>query len=138
VNEGRRQVRITMEELKELNTSFSFIENTVLKAPNADLNILDEISKISKYLDQLNIGLYGDRTKSKRESESYPGIIFRIEVAASNIFEHTEAPTQSEQRSFEIAMEEHGTLRKNYEKVKTEINAITQKLEDAKAPYFKH
>ena len=138
VNEGRRQVRITMEELKELNTTFSFIENTVLKAPNADLNILDEINKISKDLDQLNIGLYGDRTKSKRESESYPGIIFRIEVAAGNIFEHTEAPTQSEQRSFEIAMEEHGSLRTNYEKVKTEINAITQKLEDAKAPYFKH
>ncbi len=138
VNEGRRQVRITMEEIKELNTTFSYIQNTVMKAPEADINILADLDRINKEINLINVALYGDRTKQKRETESYPGILFRIEVAAGNIFEHTEAPTQSEQRSFDIAMEEHEEVRLQFEKVKAEIEGISKKLEDAKAPYFKH
>jgi photosystem II stability/assembly factor-like uncharacterized protein len=138
LNEGRRQVMNTTEELKELKTTFNYIQNTVLKAPNADISILTELDRLNKSLNEISVALYGDGTKLKREAEAYPGIVFRVEVAAGNIFEHTEAPTQSEQRSFEVAMEEHAEVRASFEKAKSEIAAISKKLKDAKAPYFKH
>ena len=138
LNEGRRQVMSTTEEFKELKSSFDYIQNTVLKAPQADINILADLDIINKDLNDISVALYGDRSIRKRESESYPGLVFRVEVAAGNIFEHTEAPTQSEQRSFQIAMEEHKEVRASFEKAKSDIEAISKKLKDAKAPYFKH
>lgn len=137
VNEARKDMRRTAEEMKDLKKQVEIMSAVVMKTPNADAAWLAEIDEADKTLTDIEYALSGDKTRSKRQMETYPGILFRIEVIAENIKSHTEAPTQSEKRSLDVAMVEHAALELQLKEVKQKVDGLAKKLKDAGAPYFK-
>jgi photosystem II stability/assembly factor-like uncharacterized protein len=136
VAEGRRQMRVMLEEVKAIGTSLKYMENAVLQTPKADPKWLEEMDAMNKQLSALKIALYGDYSRSKREMEAYPGIADRIEIVVDNLYSHTEAPTNAEQKSYEIAMAELKVQQAAYAKLKAQMNEMAQRLKTAKSPYF--
>jgi hypothetical protein len=135
VAEGRRQMRVMLEEVKAIGTSLKYMENAVLQTPKADPKWLEEMDAMNKQLSALKIALYGDYSRSKREMEAYPGIADRIEIVVDNLYSHTEAPTNAEQKSYEIAMAELKVQQAAYAKLKAQMNEMAQRLKTAKSPY---
>lgn len=136
VGEGRRVMRAMLAQVSETDKAIDYMQNAVLQTPKADPKWLEEMDSMRKQLANLKIALYGDNTRTKREVEAYPGIADRIEIAVDNIYSHTEAPTNAEQQSFDIAMQELKAQQAAYAQLKTALNAMTEKLKAAKSPYF--
>ena len=78
----------------------------------------------------------GDRTRSKREMESYPGLVGRVETIVYNLYNHSEAPTTFERESLTAAMDEYKAIRPKIKAVEDMADALAKKLTDAGAPYF--
>ena len=78
----------------------------------------------------------GDRTRSSREMESYPGLVGRVETIVYNLYNHTEAPTTFERESLAAALDEYGAVRPKIKAVEDKAEALAKKLIDAGAPYF--
>lgn len=133
----RKDARSASMEINELKTQLKFMTAAVLKTPGADANWMADIDALQKQLYDLQARLSGDRTRSKREFESYPGINSRIETIVYNLKSHTEAPTQSEVRSLDVAKEELMEVSTRLDSLKSEIAQLSKKLDDAGAPYFK-
>lgn len=136
VGEGRRVMRAMLAQVSETDKAIDYMQNAVLQTPKADPKWLEDMDKMKKELANIKIALYGDFTRSKREVEAYPGIADRIEIAVDNIYSHTEAPTNSEQQSFDIAMQELKAQQATFAQLKTALNTMTEKLKAAKSPYF--
>lgn len=137
VNNARKDMRGSAERLKDLKKSVDYMEAAVLKTPNADPTWLGDLDAVRKSLIDIEYALWGDRTRSKREMESYPGLISRVEGVAYNIKSHTEAPTQSERMSLQAANEEYSTWKPKLEAASGKVNDLRGKLKAAGAPYIK-
>jgi len=107
-----------------------------MQAPKAELAWIAEVNQMKKNLADIKKALYGNSTLSKREKESYPSITMRIELVADNLISHTEAPTQSEKRSLEIAEEELAQQQTSYYELKTQMEKLVIQLRGAKSPFF--
>ncbi len=137
VNEARRNIRATSSQMGELKKQLEYMSAAILKTPNSDPALLAEIDQARRTLTDLRYQMSGDATRSKREFESYPGIASRIETIVYNLKSHTEAPTRSEERSLDVALEEFTKLQSEFDSLKTKTDQIGKKLEESGAPYFK-
>ncbi|GAB5538965.1 MAG: hypothetical protein Salg2KO_10680 [Salibacteraceae bacterium] len=136
VNESRKSIRAAGGTLKELKNQLDFMEKAVLQTPKADANLLVRIDDLRRDVAAIETAMYGDRTRSKREMESYPGVQSRVETIVYNLYNHTEAPTNFERQSLAAAQEEFEAVKHNLETLATDAKAISDKLEEAGAPYF--
>lgn len=137
LNEVRKEARGMSERVKEKLEQLKFMEQAILNTPTANASWLAQTDEARKALKGVEFALSGDKTRSKRQMETYPGILFRIEVIADNIKSHTEAPTENEKRSLQAAKEEYEALRARFEAANKTVNQLTQELRKAGAPYFK-
>jgi len=138
VNEARKEMRAAAEEVNEMKTQVDYMREAIMKTPDADAMWISEIDAIRKDIIAIQYELWGDRSRSKREVEAYPGMISRVEEIAYNIKAHTEAPTQSEMRSLEAAQDEFKDVEGKIESIEDRVDDMAAKLKEAGAPYFKH
>lgn len=138
VNEARKEMRAAAEEVNEMKTQVDYMREAIMKTPDADAMWISEIDAIRKDIIAIQYELWGDRSRSKREVEAYPGMISRVEEIAYNIKAHTEAPTQSEMRSLEAAQDEFKDAEGKIESIEDRVDDMAAKLKEAGAPYFKH
>lgn len=137
LNKARKQIRATSESVKELDKQLRFMHEAILKTPEAEAAWITEIDEARRNIVDIKYALSGDRTRSSREMESYPGIMNRVELIAHNIKSHTEAPTQSEQQSLNVALEEYTALKAQLANIQTQVDSLLQRLRDANSPYFR-
>mgnify|MGYP001333683251 CR=1 FL=1 len=137
LNEVRLQVRGTGEKLQEVEEQLKYMQEALFKAPEAKVEWVEDVDALRRELTDLKYALWGDATRSRREVESYPGIGSRVETIVYNIKGHTEAPTNSEQRSLATAKEEYSALQPKVEELIKNVDALAAKLRSANAPYFK-
>ncbi len=138
VNTARKEMRATAEEVKGVKEQLAFMQEAIMKTPNADPSWIQEIDQLRKQVITIEYDLWGDRSRSKREMEAYPGCIDRVEGIAYNIKAHTEAPTQSEKRSLEAAKDEFKTIQTRVSSTEKAADVLLNKLDAAGAPYIKH
>ncbi|MEX2596213.1 MAG: glycosyl hydrolase [Salibacteraceae bacterium] len=137
VNKTRKNLRGASEELKAVKEQLEYMQEAVLSTPKADVGVLQELDRLRKQFIEIDYAFSGDKSKSKREMESYPGIINRVETIVYNIKSHTEAPTQSERRSLTAAKEEFDEIKPQIESLKQEVKRISEGLKSAGAPFYR-
>lgn len=136
VNSARKDMRTTAGEVSELKKQLDYMQQAVLQTPKADTKWLEEMDAMRKEIAEIERVLWGDRTRSKREMESYPGINNRVETIVYNLYNHTEAPTTFERESLKAAMDEYAEVKPKVTALQTKGDALAKKLKDVGAPYF--
>ncbi|MEQ9187198.1 MAG: glycosyl hydrolase [Cryomorphaceae bacterium] len=136
VNEIRRSMRSKAEEVKELKNRLSFMQEAIMKTPQANPEWIGTMDALRKEIIAVEYAFWGDRSRSSREMEAYPGMIDRVEGIAYNIKAHTEAPTQSEKRSLEAAKEEFTAILPQVATIEKKAEELSSKLKAAGAPFF--
>ncbi|MCO4806636.1 MAG: glycosyl hydrolase [Flavobacteriales bacterium] len=136
VDNARRNIRASGGIVSALKKQADYMEKAVMQTPKADPQILVEIDQLKRDLAEIELAMYGDRTRSKREMESYPGLQGRVETIVYNLYNHTEAPTTFERESLRAAMDEYGAVRPKIKASEDKTALLAKQLTEAGAPYF--
>jgi photosystem II stability/assembly factor-like uncharacterized protein len=135
LSELRRRFRGTASELGELQNKLKHIENAVEKYPSADLNWLTDLSQLNKLQDSINIMMWGDYHKSRRDIETIPGTGERIETIVYQAWYSTSDVTQTQLEQLSLAKVEYAQIRKNVDSLKNQIVEIERQLNAKGVPY---
>lgn len=136
VSDARRIMLAANEDLKALGTRLKYMQHAVLQTPGADPKWLEDIDALRRELTDIQYAFSGDATRAKREIETYPGLLSRVELISDNIYNHTESPTVSEKRSLDTALAEFEDQRLKLETLRKRADAFTENLRKAGSPYF--
>ena len=136
LNDTRRNVRSTSGKVGELKKQLDYMEKAVLQTPEAKAEWLSEIEALKRDIAEIETALYGDRTRSKREMESYPGLQSRVETIVYNVYNHTEAPTTFEHQSLSAAQDEYEAVLPKVDDLDAKAQGLYTRLKAAGAPYF--
>jgi len=138
VQELRRKIRGSAEEQEELNKRLAHIKEAIQSYPGADVQWMKEVKALEAVTEEIRIGLMGDYHKSKREVETVPGTVMRIENIVWNTWYSTSNPTNTNKEQFELAGEEYALLRKKLDDFRSGIEALETKLDGKNVPYTPH
>ncbi len=138
VQELRRKIRGSAEEQEELNKRLAHIKEAIQSYPGADVQWMKEVKALEAVTEEIRIGLMGDYHKSKREVETVPGTVMRIENIVWNTWYSTSNPTNTNKEQFELAGEEYALLRKKLDDYRSGIEALETKLDGKNVPYTPH
>ncbi|MDA7744792.1 hypothetical protein N8911_01705, partial [bacterium] len=136
VDNARRIMRASGSTVGELKKQLDYMQEAIMQTPKADPKWLVEIDQLRLDIAEIELAMSGDRTRSSREMESYPGLVGRVETIVYNLYNHTEAPTTFERESLTAAMNEYKAIIPLIKAVKDKADALAKKLTDAGAPYF--
>ena len=136
VDNARRIMRASGSNVGELKKQLDYMQEAVMQTPKADPKWLVDIDQLRLDIAEIELAMSGDRTRSSREMESYPGLVGRVETIVYNLYNHTEAPTTFERESLAAALDEYGAVRPKIKAVEDKAEALAKKLIDAGAPYF--
>jgi photosystem II stability/assembly factor-like uncharacterized protein len=136
VDNARRIMRASGSNVGELKKQLDYMQEAVMQTPKADPKWLVDIDQLRLDIAEIELAMSGDRTRSKREMESYPGLVGRVETIVYNLYNHSEAPTTFERESLTAAMDEYKAIRPKIKAVEDMADALAKKLTDAGAPYF--
>lgn len=121
--------------LSELRDRVKYLNVAVREAPQAPLELLEELRTTKQKLDETSVRLNGDRSLSKREFETKPSVSGRVGTVLYNLWYSTSDPTNTHRESIAIAEEELKMVLSDLETINRELNTVEQKLEAAKAPW---
>jgi photosystem II stability/assembly factor-like uncharacterized protein len=138
VQELRRKMRGSSEEQGELNKRLAHIKEAIQSYPGADVQWMKDVKSLEAVSEDIRIGLMGDYHKSKREVETVPGTVMRIENIVWNTWYSTSDPTTTNQEQYELAGEEYALLRKKLDDFRSGVEALEAKLDSKNVPYTPH
>ena len=107
----------------------------VQKTPGLSGELMKTIKSLETQMNELGIRIYGDHSLSKREFETAPGIMDRVETIIWNQWRATAAPTQTNITSYEIAKGEFSPWYVSLKSALEEIDKLEDELNTGKAPY---
>lgn len=136
LNAARKEMRAEADRIAEMKKKLELMQEAIMKTPEAQAEWIEVMDAMRIDIEEINQAFWGDPSRSRRDMPDYPGILNRVEGIAYNIKAHTEAPTQSELRSLEVAKEEFQAMKVRIDKVKNGMSEMSEKLTKAGAPYF--
>lgn len=131
----RRAGRGAASVFNEMNKRVSYLQKGVVETPDADLKLLKTVEDLRIRLKEMSIRLYGDGSLSKREFETAPGLMQRMEGPIWNMWDATSAPSTTAQKNYTIVGKMFEQFLKDLEVVRKDINTLEQQLNDLGAPY---
>lgn len=135
VQELRRRIRGSSEELSELNKRLAHIKEAIQSYPGADVQWMDEVKALETISDNIRIELMGDYHKSKREVETEPGTAMRVENIVWNTWYSTSNPTRTNKEQFELAAETYVGIREKLDGFRNGVEQLEKHLDSKKVPY---
>jgi len=135
VNELRRTIHAVSKVKGETDTRVKHIVAAIQSAPDVPLSLMGDVKEIEKQLHSIALKLHGDRSLAKREFETAPGVMGRVETIVWSMWRATSAPTQTNIDGYKIAADEFEPLLADLKKVIAQVKAIEDKLNDYKAPF---
>ena len=122
--------------LREADDRLEHIRVAVNRTPGLERGLLDEIDALTARVDAMETGLWGDRTVSRRNEPTAPGIRERVGRVVWGSSESTAAPTATQRRNLAIARQEFEPLLADLTRlVERDLPALEQRLEEAGAPW---
>jgi len=79
--------------------------------------------------------MYGDKTRSSREFEAYPGISERMGLVEYQLWENTVGVSTTRKRNLEIVSLEYAELRNELNQIISELSKIERQLDENGVPY---
>ncbi len=135
VQELRRKMRGSGNELGELNKRLTHIKTAVQTYPGADLAWMKEIKTLEQLSHDIRINMWGDYHKSNRDVETIPGTASRVEQIVWDTWYSTSDPTTTNKEQYNIAKGDYEGLRAEIDKLKEGIEELESKLDSKNVPY---
>lgn len=133
----RRAGRAVTAVHSTMKNRIALLEKAVLNTPSADLKLLEKVENLRLRLEELGVELLGDASLSKRDIESAPSLIERMELPIWNTWDATSAPSKTAQENYTRAGVLFEQFLKDLNAVKKDIETLENQLNDLGAPYTK-
>jgi photosystem II stability/assembly factor-like uncharacterized protein len=137
VAETSRKVRGTGKLMNETKEKLDLIQTALTSYPNTDTKLLEEVKALKLDIQNCQVMLNGDRTKSSREFETVPGINERLGLVEYAIYENTVDVSNTRKKNLSIVQEEYAELRKILDDIIKRTRSIEEKLDNQGIPYTK-
>lgn len=136
LNKLRRVTQATMRIANETQNQIKHIRAAVDASPKAVKELRDQAKKLEDEITAIQLVLQGDNTKTSRNRDIPPTFYNRVESIIYGQWRTTGPPTQTQEKSYQIAKEEFEVL---YIRLKTlvekDLKSMEAKLESIEAPY---
>ena len=106
-----------------------------IRSSDLPVSLLSDVRQLEDGMRSLQTKLYGDRTKSRRQFETLPGLVSRIQGVVYGLWYARSAPTSTQMEQFEIVSEAYPGILKEVKALVDQLEGIQNKLEDNGAPY---
>lgn len=131
-----RRVLLASENYKsELINKVKYIKQAILVKGGEALTMLKDAKNTEESLIVLNEKFNGDRSLTKREFSSLPGVIEMVEGVIGSLWNSSQAATTTAQQTFDKANALFRPMYNSLKKITQEIESYETKLEILKAPY---
>ena len=131
----RRAGRAVVAVYSTMKNRVALLEQGIINTPSADLKLLEEAERLRLRLKELGIILTGDASLGKRDIESAPSLLQRMETPIWNTWEATSAPSKTAQYNCTRAGKLFEQFLKDLNVVKQDIEKLEKQLNDLGAPY---
>lgn len=134
VEEMRRIVSGTVSYLDHLKNKLKYIKAAKVKDVSAQTTLQISVSNLEKRIKDVEVELLGDRSISRREFETLPGISGRIDNVVYNWWATTQAPSATYKEQLKLIKELFSPVYNEVKLIDSEIDKIESDLEKQKAP----
>ncbi|MCK5856907.1 MAG: hypothetical protein KAG64_05420 [Bacteroidales bacterium] len=123
------------QEFGQLNKQLKLVALAIKSTPNSTSEMMKSALAIQVQLDSINVLLYGDKVRSKRNAASAPGLQSRLGNAIYNSWGTHEPPTQTQIDDFEIVQSHMGQVQMDLKSIKEDLKDLDGALDKIKAAY---
>jgi photosystem II stability/assembly factor-like uncharacterized protein len=120
---------------EELADKLKYLKVALLESPKSSLTTHTELRRIENILKDIQVKINGDATLTKREFEALPGIASRIGNIEYYLWHSSQAPTQSNKQSLELAKKQFEPVQAELKAVGEDLKKLETQLEKEGAPY---
>lgn len=135
LSELRRRVNGTGYQMNEVSGRLNFIESSIQQYPGADLNWMTEVKALQLIMHDIQIELWGDYHKARRDVETLSGTADRIETIVYQCWYSTSNVTNTQKEQFEIAKVEYAQIRMKLDELQKRLTDLEAKLDLNNIPY---
>ena len=134
VEEMRRIVSGTVSYLDHLKNKLKYIKAAKVKDVSAQTTLQISVSNLEKRIKVVEVELLGDRSISRREFETLPGISGRVDNIVYNWWSTTQAASTTYKEQLKLTKELFSPVYNEVKLIDLEIEKIEAELEKQKAP----
>ena len=135
VQELRRRMRGSSQEQQEYDKRLKHIKKAIQTYPGADIAWMKEVKDLETTSHDIRIKMQGDYHKYRRDTETVPGAIDRLENIVWNTWYSTSNPTTTNREQYKIAEEEYVAIRASLDEYRNKVKALESKLDSKNVPY---
>lgn len=121
--------------MNDLSSKLPYLKTAIMASPKSALTMLEQIRTISLTLSDIDLKLNGDGSLAKREFESLPGLLSRIDQVESSLWTSTSDATSTNKQSVTVVENQLSPILAAIDKVSLDIEKIERQLEADGAPY---
>jgi photosystem II stability/assembly factor-like uncharacterized protein len=133
--EFRRVVLATNQYCREAQERIKYIKAAVLQMNTVSADIISETKESESLLQGIELALNGDRSLAKREFETLPGLIGKIEGIVGNLWSTSAQQTTTYVERLNQSKISFRKIHNDAKQLKSKIESLENKLESRKAPY---
>lgn len=133
--ELRRKYRGISKIVNTNTEKVKYFEAAIQQYPGADLAWMKEVKEMQTTLHDINIMLWGDWHKSKRDIETLDGAANKLETIVYQSWYSTSDPTTTQKQQYEISKEEFVAIDAKVKAVQAKVAGLEEKLNAAGVPY---
>jgi hypothetical protein len=131
----RKSIQGANKLMNETEKRLKYIERAIYTYPAAPLGLQDSINRLEDELYQLHLIMHGDRTKSKREIETRPSLMGRIEIVVYNNWNNLSPATESAKKYYDIAKDNYDPFLERLRTVIGAVDELERILDENDVPY---
>jgi hypothetical protein len=130
-----RAVRGAVKWADEADTRLDYTHKALMNTPEADAALIAEWQKLRTELNDIQVTLTGDDTKSSRNVFTPPSILDRVNRIVGSQWDTTGAPTGTNLQDYEWAAEAFASELARLTTFASDLESFESKLEAAGAPW---
>ncbi len=134
VEEIRRIVSGTSGYVDHLKNKVKFMKAAKVKDAAAQLVVQEKLTEIELRLKQVEMQLQGDRSISRREFETLPGIVSRIDNIVYGWWSTTQVPSSTQKEQLNLVKSLFGPVYLEIQTIDSMVVKLEKELEILKAP----
>ncbi|MEO0469650.1 MAG: glycosyl hydrolase, partial [Bacteroidota bacterium] len=134
VGEMQRSFRAISSLGRDMNNQVRHIKEAIRQS-DLPAGLLADVRSLEDGMRSLQTKLNGDRTKSRRQFETLPGLVGRIQSVVYGLWYARSAPTTTQMEQFKIVSDAYPVVLKEVKALVDQLTSIQNKLEDNGAPY---
>lgn len=135
--EANRRKLVAVNQYKNtLNNKIDLLKTATRNTPGADLNTLSTLRELELALIALELKLNGDESLAKRQFDTPPSLLNRLNSAVWNSYYSTSAPTGEQRKNLAIVKRALPELSAELKEIARQLSVIQAELSKAGAPYL--